>query len=89
MKYLKCFESFEKEWSELSDKEKQEIAGILDLTIALFFDGVCIGALNKGTECSAAKPADVSLAWTRGNTMSQELGPWQMLPWRYGAKPLG
>mgnify|MGYP000311380447 CR=1 FL=1 len=25
MKYLKCFESFEKEWSELSDKEKREL----------------------------------------------------------------
>jgi len=50
--------------------------------ITLFFDGVCVGAPNEGTNNGTAKPACASLAWTRGEMLRRELGPWRMLPWQ-------
>jgi hypothetical protein len=37
--------------------------------ITLFFDGACVGAPNKGKDCSAAKDVGMSLAWTRSKTL--------------------
>jgi len=48
---------------------------------ALFFDGVCVGDPKEGTGCGTVKPAGTSFAWTPGETLRQELGPWWMLPW--------
>jgi hypothetical protein len=42
--------------------------------IALFFDGVCVGIPNKGTNQGATKITRASLAWTRGKDAVPRVG---------------
>jgi hypothetical protein len=45
-----------------------------------------IGIPNQGVDC---KPTTECLQQTHGELQRHYLGPWQMLPWQYGAKMLG
>ena len=42
--------------------------------IALFFDGVCVGIPNKGTNQGATKTTSASLAWTHGKDTVPRVG---------------
>ncbi len=50
--------------------------------IALLFDGVCVNIPNKGTDRGTTKTVSASLAWTHVKMLHQELGPWQIFPWK-------
>jgi hypothetical protein len=57
-------------------------------SISLFFRAWLFGIPNKETDCGAAKPAGVRLAWTRGEMLHRELGAHLAYSWRERAKPL-
>ncbi len=56
--------------------------------VALFFDGVCVSAPNKGTCSHECKPASRRLRQTHSKPLCLDLRPWQMLQWQKMAKPL-
>jgi hypothetical protein len=56
---------------------------------SLFFDASSLGVPTKGTSRGKNEPAARHLQQTHGKRWHHDLRPWQMLPWRYGAKPLG
>ncbi len=58
-------------------------------TLSLFFDASWFGIPTKKTSCGECKPATRCLQQTCGDLRLHDLGPWQMFPWRYRAKPMG
>ncbi len=60
-----------------------------DLPPSLFFDASSLGVPTKGTSRGENEPTARRLQQTHGKGWHHDLRPWQMLPWRYGAKPLG
>ncbi len=56
---------------------------------SLFFDASSLGVPTKGTSRGKNEPTARRLQQTHGKWWHHDLRPWQMLPWRYGAKPLG
>jgi hypothetical protein len=56
---------------------------------SLFFDASSLGVPTKGTSRGKNEPTARRLQQTHGEPWHHDLGPWQMLPWRYGTKPLG
>jgi hypothetical protein len=59
------------------------------LSLSLFFDAFSFGIPTKGTSRGESKTTTRRLQQTRGEPRHHDLRPWQMLPWRYRAQPLG
>ncbi len=57
-------------------------------SIALLFDGVCVGIPNEGTGRGTAKPDHAHLAWDHSMPGCHVLWTPLTYPWRERAKPL-
>jgi hypothetical protein len=60
-----------------------------NLPPSLFFDAFLFGIPTNGTSHGESEPTARRLQQTCGELRYHYLGPWQILPWRYRAKPLG
>jgi hypothetical protein len=56
---------------------------------SLIFNASSFGIPTKGASRCESIPSPRRLKQTHGEPRHHDLGPWQMLPWRYEAKPLG
>jgi len=54
--------------------------------LSLFFEGLHFGAPNKGANNGESATNTTSLVWAHRKQRHQDLGPWQILPWRERAK---
>ncbi len=55
----------------------------------IFLMGAILAPQSRESAAVSVKPATRRLQQTRGEPRRRDLGLWQMLPWRYRAKPLG